>query len=168
MNTVQDDVDDKAEDQSLDLRLLWLLVIPGILVAAILTRVFFLHVDDQAPSVATRTLTVSVPAQVGRCAVPTAEQLSQQSTALQATVISVNDATAQLRVTRVLNGPEVGRVTVQLPASGAPGVTEVGVPTFTVGDSYLLAVSASGSLAGCGLSGKAGGDLEDLYNKAFG
>lgn len=153
------------ENQNFDLRLLWLLVIPGILVGAILTRVFFVHVDDETPSAATSNMTVTVPLQVGRCAVPTAEQLSQQSTAVEASVTSVNSSTAQLRVSRVLSGPQVGEITVQLPA---PGVTELSVPTFTVGDSYLLAVSADGSLAGCGLSGKSTGDLQSLYTKAFG
>ena len=159
MSTVEDD------NESFDLRLLWLLLIPGVLVGAVLTRVFFLHVDDDTHSDATRTMSVTVPAQVGRCAVPTAEQLAQQSTAVEASVVSVDATTAQLRVTRVLSGPQVGQIDVQLPAQG---VTEVGVPTFTAGGNYLLAVSADGTLAGCGLSGKAGGSLESLYTKAFG
>lgn len=153
------------ENQSFDLRLLWLLLIPAVLVGAILTRVFFLHVDDEAPSAATSNLTVTVPAVVGRCAVPTAEQLAQQSTAVEATATAVNAQTAELRVTRVLAGNQIGQITVELPTQGA---TEVGVPTFAVGEDYLLAVSQDGALAGCGLSGKATGDLQSLYTKAFG
>ncbi|WGL53133.1 hypothetical protein P5P86_04750 [Nocardioides sp. BP30] len=153
------------DNESFDLRLLWLLLIPGILVGAVLTRVFFVHVDDGATSAATSNLTVTVPAQVGRCAVPSADQLSQQSTAVEADVTAVNATTAQLRVSRVLAGAQVGEITVQLPAAGT---TELNVPTFVVGDTYLLAVSADGSLAGCGLSGKSTGDLQSLYTKAFG
>lgn len=156
------------ENQSFDLRLLWLLLIPGVLVGAILTRVFFIHVDDAVPSAATTNITVTAPIQIGRCAVPTAEQLAQQSTAVEATVTAVDETTAQLRVIEVMAGPQVGRISVQLPAQGAQSTTELGVPTFTVGDNYLLAVSPDGSLAGCGLSGPAGGDLQSLYTKAFG
>lgn len=156
------------ENESFDLRLLWLLVIPGILVAAILTRVFFLHVHDgNARSLSTSTLSVTVPAQVGRCAVPTAEQLAQHPTAVQANVTAVSGSLAQLRVTRVLAGQQLGRVDVHLPASGG-AASDAGIPTFTLGDTYLLAISSDGSLAGCGMSGKATGDLESLYTKAFG
>jgi hypothetical protein len=155
----------EENNESFDLRLLWLLLIPGILVGAILTRVFFLHVDDDTHSEATRTLSVTVPAQIGRCAVPTAEQLAQQSTAVQAEVVSADASTAQLRVTRVLSGPQIGQIDVRIPTQGT---TDIDTPTFTVGDSYLLAVSADGTLAGCGLSGKANSSLESLYTKAFG
>jgi len=155
------------DDESFDLRLLWLLLIPGILVCAVLARVFVFHVgdDSSSQSSATSTMTVTVPAQIGRCAVPTADQLSQQSTAVEAEATSVDASTAQLRVTRVLSGPQVGMIDVQLPAKG---VTDTMLPAFTVGGSYLLAVSADGSLAGCGLSGKDGGSLQSLYTKAFG
>lgn len=149
------------------MRLLWLLLIPAILVCAVLARVFVFHVgdDDSSQSSATSTMTVTVPAQIGRCAVPSAEQLSQQSTAVEAEVTSVDASSAQLRVTRVLSGPQVGVIDVQLPAKG---VTDTMTPTFTVGGNYLLAVSASGELAGCGMSGKESGDLQSLYTKAFG
>lgn len=153
------------DNESFDLRLLWLLVIPGILVAAILVRAFLAHPEDDTHSAATSSLTVTVPPQVGRCAVPTAEQLAQQSTAVEAQATSVDASTATLRVTRVLSGSQVGQITVQLPASGT---TEALAPRFTVGDTYLLAVSADGALAGCGLSGKNTGELRDLYTKAFG
>jgi len=155
------------ENESFDLRLLWLLLIPGILVGAVLARVFVFHVGDDtsSQSSATSTMSVTVPAQIGRCAVPSAEQLSQQSTAVEAEVTSVDATTAQLRVTRVLSGPQVGVIDVQLPAKG---VTDTVVPNFAVGGSYLLAVSADGSLAGCGMSGKDTSDLQSLYTKAFG
>lgn len=153
------------ENETFDLRLLWLLIIPGILVAAVLTRAFLAHPGDDSHSAATSNMTVTVPPQIGRCAVPTAEQLSQQSTAVAAQAVSVDATTARLRVTRVLSGNQVGEITVQLPASGT---TEAGAPAFTVGDDYLLAVSAGGSLAGCGMSGKDTSDLRDLYTKAFG
>jgi hypothetical protein len=153
------------ENESFDLRLLWLLLIPGILVAAILTRVFVLHVSDDSHSAATRSMTVTAPVQVGRCAVPTAQQLSQQATAVEASVTSVDASTAQLRVMRVLAGPQVGVITVQLPAQPNP---DVGMPTFTQGGTYLLAVSADGALAGCGMSGKSSSQLQQLYTSAFG
>lgn len=155
------------DNESFDMRLLWLLLIPAILVCAVLARVFVFHVgdDDSSQSSATSTMSVTVPAQIGRCAVPSAEQLSQQSTAVEAEVTSVDASTAQLRVTRVLSGPQVGVLNVQLPAKG---VTDTMAPTFTVGGNYLLAVSASGELAGCGMSGKESSDLQSLYTKAFG
>lgn len=153
------------ENESFDLRLLWLLLIPGVLVAAVLTRAFIAHPDDDSHSAATRNLSVSVPAQVGRCAVPTADQLTQQSYAVEAKATAATASTARLRVTRVLAGSQVGEITVKLPAAGT---TDAMVPTFTAGGSYLLAVSSDGTLAGCGLSGKDTGDLRDLYTKAFG
>jgi hypothetical protein len=154
------------DNDQMDPRLFWLLLIPAVLIAAILIRVFVLHVHDgNARSLSTRTVEVTVPAQVGRCAVPTADQLSQQSSAVQAEVTSADATTVQLRVTRVLAGPQYGVVTITLPAAGT---TDTGLPTFTTGDSYLLAISSDDTLAGCGLSGKADGKLEDLYTQAFG
>jgi hypothetical protein len=159
VSTVEDN------QSSFDLRLLWLLVIPGILIGAILTRVFLAH-PDQAPSAATRTVSVSAPQHLGRCAIPTAQMLSQQSSAVQATVTGIDDTTAILRVTRVLAGPQVGTISVELPPAG--GAPDTGMPHFVTGQSYLLAVAADGSLAGCGMSGPATGDLETLYTSAFG
>lgn len=166
MSTVEDK--DQVEDtpSSFDLRLLWLLLIPGVLVGAILTRVFLAH-PDEAPSAATRSVTVSAPQQVGRCAVPTAQMLSQQPSAVQATVTGIDDTTAILRVTRVLAGPQVGRISVALPAASAAHV-DTGLPRFVEGESYLLAIARDGSLVGCGMSGQATGDLEKLYTSAFG
>jgi hypothetical protein len=109
---------------------------------------------------------VTVSAQVGRCAVPTAQQLAQVPTALEATATSVDATTAVLRTTRVLAGGQVGQLKVSLPSTPPP--TDAGVPRFTVGDSYLLAISSDGTLAGCGLSGQADNSLESLYTSAFG
>lgn len=150
----------------MDLRLLWLLLIPGILIGAVLVHVIVGHKDIN-PSAATSNLTVTVPAQVGRCAVPTAEQLSQQSTAVRATATDVSADAVDLRVTNVLAGPQVGVITVHLPA-GAEATADRSLPSFVQGHSYLLAVSADGQLAGCGLSGASDTSLEDLYAKAFG
>lgn len=156
------------ENQSFDLRLLWLLLIPGILVGGLILRIFVFHIHDRSSSVSasTSTMAVTVSPQVGRCAVPTAQQLAQVPTALEATATSVDATTAVLRTTRVLAGGQVGQLRVTLPS--APPPTDAGVPRFTVGDSYLLAISANGILAGCGLSGQVNGDLESLYTSAFG
>lgn len=161
------DQDDQVEqNEQMDLRLLWLLLIPGILIGAVLVHVITGH-KDLNTSAATSDLTVTVPAQVGRCAVPTAEQLSQQSTAVRATVTDVTPDAVDLRVTNVLAGPQVGLITVHLPAA-AQAKADTGLPTFVPDHSYLLAVSADGQLAGCGLSGASDSALEDLYSKAFG
>ena len=149
-----------------DLRLLWLLLIPGILVGAILVHVIAGH-GDLKSSAATSNITVSVPAQVGRCAVPTAEQLSQFPTAVRAAVVAVSDQAVDLRVQNVLAGPQVGRITVQLPTA-ALSTADTSLPAFVQGHSYLLAIAADDQLAGCGLSGASDTDLEDLYAKAFG
>jgi hypothetical protein len=156
------------ENQSFDLRLLWLLLIPGILVGGLILRIFVFHIHDRSSSVSssTSTMTVTVPTQVGRCAVPTAQQLAQEPTAIEATATSVDATTAVLRTTRVLAGGQVGRLQVRLPSTPPP--TDAGVPRFTVGQSYLLAISSDGTLAGCGLSGQASGSLENLYTSAFG
>ena len=154
------------QDDSLDLRLLWLLLIPGILVGAILVHVIAGH-GDLKSSAATSNITVSVPAQVGRCAVPTAEQLSQFPTAVRAAVVAVTDQAIDLRVQNVLAGPQVGRITVQLPVSQL-ATADTSLPAFVQGHSYLLAIAADDQLAGCGLSGASDTGLEDLYAKAFG
>lgn len=156
------------ENQSFDLRLLWLLLIPGILVGGLILRIFVFHIHDRTSSVSssTSTMAVSVPAQVGRCAVPTAQQLAQQPTALEATATSVDATTAVLRTTRVLAGHQVGQLRVTLPSTPLPA--DAGVPRFAVGGNYLLAISSDGTLAGCGLSGQVNGDLEKLYTSAFG
>jgi len=156
------------ENQSFDFRLLWLLLIPGILIGGLILRIFVFQVHDRSSSVSasTSTLAVTVPSQVGRCAVPTAQQLAQRPTALEATATSVDATTAVLRTTRVLAGRQIGQLRVTLPSSPLPA--DAGVPRFTVGDSYLLAISSDGTLAGCGLSGQASGSLESLYTSAFG
>jgi len=155
------------DNQSMfDLRLLWLLLVPGALVGAILVRVFLAN-PDEAPSAATRSVTVTAPQQVGRCAVPTPQMLSQQPSAVQATVTGTDDSTAILRVTRVLAGAQVGTISVQLPAAGS-APTDIGMPRFVTGQSYLLAIGRDGSLVGCGMSGQVNGSLEKLYSSAFG
>lgn len=150
----------------MDLRMLWLLLIPGILVGAVFVHIITGHKDINR-SAATSDLTVTVPAQVGRCAIPTADQLSQQSTAVRATVTDVAPDAVDLRVTQVLAGPQIGVITVHLPAA-AQAKADTGLPTFVQDHSYLLAVSGDGQLAGCGLSGASDSSLEDLYSKAFG
>lgn len=162
------DENDKTDrPDQLDLRLLWLLVIPGILIGAIFVHVFTSDKDDTNPSSATSDLVVSVPQQVGRCAVPTAEQLAQQATAVRANVIATRADAVELRVTNVLAGPQVGLITVTLPANGQT-TADTSLPAFVQGHSYLLAISADGKLAGCGMSGASDTALEDLYSKAFG
>jgi hypothetical protein len=156
------------ENQSFDLRLLWLLLVPGILIGGLILRIFVFQVHDRSSSVSasTSTMAITVPTQVGRCAVPTAQQLAQQPTALEATATSVDATSAVLRTTRVLAGHQVGQLRVTLPSTPLP--MDAGVPRFTVGDSYLLAISSDGTLAGCGLSGQANASLEKLYTSAFG
>ena len=165
-NQNTDPSDHTPGEESLDMRLLWLLLIPGILVGAI-----FVHVltgrDDINPSAATSNLTVSVPEQVGRCAIPTAEQLSQLPTAVRATVTEVGPDSVDLRVTNVLAGPQLGVITVRLPATEL-ATADTSLPAFVDNRSYLLAVTADDQLAGCGLSGASDTELEDLYAKAFG
>jgi hypothetical protein len=159
---------DQNSDQNdtFDLRLLWLLLIPGILVGAIVVHVIAGH-GDLKQSAATSNLSVSVPTQVGRCAIPTAEQLSQFPTAVRAEVTAVGDQAVDLRVQNVLAGPQIGLVTVRLPASEL-GTADTSLPAFVQGHSYLLAIGADDQLAGCGLSGASDTNLEDLYSKAFG
>ena len=67
----------------------------------------------------------------------------------------------------VLAGPQVGRITVQLPVSQL-ATADTSLPAFVQGHSYLLAIAADDQLAGCGLSGASDTGLEDLYAKAFG
>jgi len=162
-----DQTDQPEQAEQLDLRLLWLLLIPGILIGAIFVHVITSDRDDASPSSATSDLVVSIPQQVGRCAVPTAEQLAQQSTAVRANVIATRDDAVELRVTNVLAGPQIGLITVSLPPE-AQAHADTSLPAFELNHSYLLAISADGKLAGCGLSGASDTTLEDLYSKAFG
>ena len=167
MSSPHDDHDDpSAPGDQFDLRLLWLLLIPGVLVGAIIVHIIAGH-SQLHPSAATSDLTVSAPQQVGRCAVPTAQQLSQLATAVRATVTTVGGGSVELRVTNVLAGPQIGVITVRLPASGE-ATADTSLPAFVQGHSYLLGVTADNKLAGCGMSGPSDTALEDLYHQAFG
>ena len=119
----QDSDQNSDQNDAFDLRLLWLLLIPGILIGAIVVHVIAGH-GDLKPSAATSNLSVSVPAQVGRCAIPTAQQLSQFPTAVRAEVTDVGDEAVDLRVQNVLAGPQIGLVTVRLPASDLAGLIQ--------------------------------------------
>jgi hypothetical protein len=105
-----------------------------------------------------------VPPQ-GRCVVPNAGVLRQQTVAFLGTLVSVVDGTATFDVSHwYAGGPtDTAKVSATPPRLAAL----VQAADLRVGEDYL--VSASGStVTACGFTGPASHQLQDLYDRAFG
>lgn len=103
--------------------------------------------------------------QVGRCMTPDTRVLHEQSIAFRGTLLSVADGTATFDVGHwYAGGPtDLAKVT----AARDPMAELVGAADLTVGRDYLVAAS-DGVVTGCGFTGPAAGDLQRLYDRAFG
>jgi len=110
------------------------------------------------------TTTLSAQAYEGRCARVTPAFIAAQQQAFAATVTSVSDGTVTLQTSQVFAGVVAQTVQVQAPPADLRALVEA--TDFEVGDSYLVAAS-DGLVAQCGFTGKAKGELQSLYEKAF-
>jgi hypothetical protein len=109
---------------------------------------------------------VPVRAPSAGCGPATTAALTAQSNVVEATVTDVSGQTVTLRPKRVFRGGQFTQIQVEMPAGKPPAA--LGLPSFSNGSTYLLAVGTDGSLAGCGLSGVETHSLENLYTSAFG
>ncbi len=120
--------------------------------------------DDALAPLTGETTELTAVAPQGRCAVPTADLISQYPQAFQGTVTAVDGNTVTLQTSDVFTG-EVGE-TVQVTSNPAGFAALLKSVDFQVGQSYLVAAQ-DGQLSMCGFSGKATGELRSLYDEAF-
>ena len=122
----------------------------------------------EAPAEPT-ALTVDGAATAGKCMVPTAETLANQTTAFEGTVTAVQGGTATLQVDRWFTDPASGEASEQVTVA-APGQDMQALLVavdFQVGTTYL--VSATGDQVSlCGFSAEKTPELEAMYAEAFG
>ena len=103
--------------------------------------------------------------QPGRCMVPNARVLSQQTVAFEGVVESVDGNTVVLVPTTFYAGDRADRVEVAAP--GEELTFLLGEVPFEEGGTYLVAAN-DGQVVLCGFSGPATPQLERLYSQAFG
>ena len=126
------------------------------------------HSDDTGP-VATGPVTqLTTGAPQGRCMVPTAQSLGDQTVAFAGTVVSVAGDSVTLQVSHWYKGGTSGKVlgTVKVVAPSPDLLTLDGVVDFQKGRDYLVSAT-DGRVTGCGFSGPATSGLSTLYEKAF-
>jgi hypothetical protein len=105
-----------------------------------------------------------VPPQ-GRCQVPNAGVLKEQTVAFRGTLVSVVDGTATFDVTHWYRGgpTDTARITATPPTLA----TLVQAADLAVGSDFLVA-AGDGTVLACGFTGPANGNLQTLYDQAFG
>ena len=99
-----------------------------------------------------------------KCAAPSAAGIASAEQAFSGTVTAVDGDAVTIQTTDVFTG-EVGE-TVVVKAPTAMLRAMISATKFEVGGSYLVSASG-GTVAVCGFSGKAGGELQSLYDQAF-
>lgn len=118
--------------------------------------------DSGLPVPGTTTLSTSI--YEGRCAAPSSGFVAAQQQAFSATVTAISGRTITLQTSEVYAGEVAQTVQVQAPSRALRALIQGA--RFEVGGSYLVAAS-DGMVAPCGLTGKATGDLQSMYEKAF-
>lgn len=102
---------------------------------------------------------------LGKCKVPTAEDLRTLQNPFLGTVTDVSDSVVSLDVTEHFDDATFTAVRMTYLGTGT-GLSD-GTVDFEVGQQALVA-SVDGQVAGCGRSGPLTDDLSDLYRAAFG
>lgn len=149
-----------------DYRLLGLAaIVPAVVIVAILVRVLVDRPHDSNQHPATLSLNVPAQAPATPCGAPDASKLAAQASAVEATVTSVDGSTVTFQPKRFFRG---SAERVQVRELGDTTPSELQLPTFAPGRTYLLAAGSDGTLAGCGLTGPESPSLEKLYTSAFG
>jgi hypothetical protein len=120
------------------------------------------HTPPQASSSVTQ-LDYHRPA--GRCLVPNADVLRQQTVAFRGTLVRIENGMATFDVTRWYAG---GPTDVAEVATSPTALDDlVRSARLRVGEEYLVSAT-DGTVASCGFTGPARGHLQDLYDEAFG
>jgi hypothetical protein len=120
---------------------------------------------DQAPT-ATGSLTeLGYTPAAGRCMLPSAALLNQQSVAFQGTLTTLTDGTATFQVTHWYAGGPTDLAAVKAPSPQLSDLVQAA--HLRTGQDYLVSAS-HGNVTSCGLSGPARGPLLGLYHQAFG
>lgn len=123
-------------------------------------------VADAPTDVAPAPTLLLVPAvTTSRCAVPSAELLTQQQVAFEGVVTSLADGTATLDTTTVFTGEVADQVEVTAPSARLGAL--LSAVQFEQGRSYLVSAT-DGQVALCGYSAAATPDLRALYQQSFG
>ncbi|MGZ4447875.1 MAG: hypothetical protein ACXVWZ_14795 [Nocardioides sp.] len=124
--------------------------------------------DDKVPAAGTQpsVTTLHAPAggTTGKCMVPNARLISQQSLAFEGTVQSIAGGVVTLVPTRFYTGSATDLVKVEAPSADLQAL--VGAVKFEEGGRYLVAASG-GQVMVCGFSGPYTADLAGLYQQAF-
>jgi hypothetical protein len=105
----------------------------------------------------------------GRCVVPNVGVLQEQSLAFRGTLASVDGGTATFDVDHwYAGGPtDTAEITAKTASTRSPLAELVQAAHLKVGGDYLVA-AGDGNVLGCGFTGPATGQLQRLYDRAFG
>jgi hypothetical protein len=120
---------------------------------------------DTAPTAGGSVTELSYQQQGGRCMVPNAAVLRQQTVAFRGTLTSMADGTARFDVTKWYAGGPTDVAEVATMPAALGGL--VRAAHLRVGDEYLVSAT-DGIVTSCGFTGPARGQLQDLYDEAFG
>ena len=166
--------DAMSHDPSTDTRrrrpLTWLVAAAAVLVIAGVGAFALLGGEDQpavptAKDPAPTVMELSArPSSAAKCAVPTAELLSNQETAFDGTVTSLTDGLVTLDVGHWYRGGPADQVTVDAPPAGMQALLLAA--DFQVGQRYLVSAN-DGFVTVCGFTAAYFDDLAALYAEAF-
>jgi hypothetical protein len=102
---------------------------------------------------------------VGKCMLPSAGALREQSVAFRGMLTSLRDSRATFDVTRWYAGGPTDSAEVTAPPGSIADLVQGA--DLRVGREYLVSAT-DGRVTACGLTGPARGHLLDLYGQAFG
>ena len=166
--------DAMSHDPSTDTRrrspLTWLVAAAAVLVIAGVGAFALLGGEDQptvptAKDPAPTVMELSArPPIAAKCAVPTAELLSNQETAFDGTVTSLTDGLVTLDVGHWYRGGPADQVTVDAPPAEMQALLLAA--DFQVGQRYLVSAN-DGFVTVCGFTAAYSDDLAALYAEAF-
>ena len=120
---------------------------------------------DNGPTAAGSLTQLGYTSPAGRCMLPSASVLRQQSVAFQGTLTSLTGGTATFHVTHWYAGGPTDLAVVNAPPPRLSALVQAA--ELTTGQRYLVSAS-HGNVTSCGLTGPAGGHLLALYQQAFG
>ena len=121
--------------------------------------------DGSAPDARGSVTELGYRPPAGRCLLPNVDVLEQQSIAFAGTLVSVVEGTATFDVDHWYAGGPTDSVKVS--ATGPRLADLVRAADLHVGGEYLVSATG-GMVTACGFTGPATGDLQQLYDRAFG
>src|SRR5262249_15021791 len=120
---------------------------------------------DTPPAASGSVTELSYQQQGGRCMVPSAAVLRQQTVAFRGILASLGEGAARFDGTKWYAGGPTDVAEVATSPTALGGL--VRAAHLRVGDEYLVSAS-HGIVTSCGFTGPARGQLQDLYDGAFG